>query len=570
MVSKEPITRYDGTVRYFETIKSPVKDSLGNVVLSIGISRDLTDRESVINRLKVTEERLALAVKGSDLGLWDWDIPSGQVIFNDRWAEMLGYKKEELPHDISTWEKLVHPDDKLIVLPILEAHLKGENPIYETEHRMLHKSGEWIWILDRGKVVKRDENNNPLRAVGTHHDITTKKLIEIEQNRAKEIAEKNLKIREQFLANISHEIRTPMNGIIGMAELALKTQLTEEARDCINTIRESSNHLLVIINDLLDFSKIEANKLNFNFDEINLENFLKKTFDFLSTKFNEKDLENSFIIDTDVPQNIVIDEVRLRQVLLNLLGNSVKFSKAHGMVLLKVAKVQEPSETLRLHFSISDTGIGIHAHSIEEIFSPFAQADGSITRRYGGTGLGLSIAKRLIELMGGSIWVNSIPDRGTTFHFTISTNNINEKKLNKAIPLPIPPAKLVKSLQILLVEDNLINQKVAAKMLVNAGHQVDIACNGKECLEKLFAPNAKQYDLILMDCQMPIMSGYEATMAIREHEKVSGAHTPIIAFTAHAMKEDQEKCLNAGMDDYVTKPVTIEGLTAVINRVILK
>ena len=684
----------DGRVIFAQVTSHLLK--WGSRSAALVVAQDITDRRRSEEILRATEELFRTAFEAAPFGMCLTALDGRFLQANSALCEMLGYSAEELI--AGAWQGITHPDD-LERSRQAALRLLG-NPIapVELEKRYIHKSRSVVWA--RLKISAVSNGLNQATHYITHiEDITERKRDQQALVEAKEAAEAASRAKSEFLANMSHEIRTPMNGIIGMTELALDTDLTELQRDYLNTVRASGESLLTIINDILDFSKIEAGKFTMASVEFDLDRTLHEVMQLMAAPAHEKGLELLFENRTDLLAPVLGDPGRLRQVVVNLVGNAVKFTPS-GEVCLVVFESQPNDHGVTVHIGVRDTGIGIAPEWQSRIFDSFVQVDGSNTRVHSGTGLGLTICSRLVGFMGGRMWLESELGHGSTFHFTadfalrpstgtpagpaepstlegldvlVADDNAGSRRilsemlerwgmkpvaaesgaellellhrraaagnryslvlldahmpgldaftvsrrieqdpaiqtpqillldfpdtrsiqpetrsvhclmkpvsratllgtiraaLGAGLPLPHKSgqtaiAKARRSLRILVAEDNAVNQKLAAVLLQKQGHSVTLTSNGAEALTAL---NRGAFDLVLMDMQMPVMDGYEASRAIRKSEQGTGRHVPIVALTAFAMKDDRDLCLKAGTDDYLGKPIHQAELASVIER----
>jgi PAS domain S-box-containing protein len=647
------------------------------------------------------EQRFQNVARATNDAVWERDLITGKSWWGERFYTIFGYSPEDVEADVAWWAEHVHAEDRDRVLSSISAVIESGQNLWSAEYRCRRSSGSYAYVYDRGYVV-RDSAGKPLRMTGAMMDLSDRKRSEKELEAAKQAAEAANRAKSEFLANMSHEIRTPMNGVLGMTDLALETELTDEQRECLSMVKGSGESLLTIINDILDFSKIEAGKLDLEPIEFNVREELETAMKFLGLRTHEKGLELNCCIQPEVPETLVGDKMRVRQILVNLVGNAIKFTEC-GEITVRIERKSEEAPNVKLHFSVTDTGIGILPEKQVTIFEAFSQADGSTARRYGGTGLGLAISRRLVEMMGGRLWLESVPGQGSTFHFdglfgpgsrsspersahemelcdkpvlVVDDNSTTRtilkdlltswqmkpflaedtrtaiylleqaKKSGQRFPLvlidakmpepdgfallkkisqgqlagativllsaagqggdsarcrelrataqltkPVGQSELLKTilqvfgtasqapsrrggtdrqisnqgrrhLRILLAEDNPVNQKLALRLLEKYSHVVEVANNGREALEKV--KKEERFDLVLMDVQMPEMDGFEATAAIRDLQRLMDCHVPIIAMTAHAMAGDRERCLQAGMDGYISKPILPQQLYAAI------
>jgi PAS domain S-box-containing protein len=506
--------------------------------LNQNLSEEIIQREQIEILLREKEERYEIAVSGTNDGIWDWNITTDELYISPSWMRILGYEDGGLPQIFSSWSDRVHPDDLEAVMKDIENHLQGKTEIYETTHRLKHRKGHYIWTASKGKAI-RDQQGKPYRFVGILTDITEKKLAEEQLKLAKEEAENANKAKSEFLANMSHEIRTPMNAVIGMTGLLLDTSLNSQQQEFVEIIRNSGDSLLTIINDILDFSKIESGKLELEKYPFKLRNCLEESIDLLMSKASHKKIELAYLMSPEVPEHIIGDITRLRQVLVNLLSNAVKFTQQGEVVIsVKAQPIKEKTAQMyQLQFSIKDTGIGIPKDRMNRLFHAFSQVDASTTRNYGGTGLGLAISKSLTEMMEGTMWVESQGNiggqppedfhlsysYGSTFYFTIQAK--------AALGLSLEEDELRKILQekrLLIVDDNATNRQVLLLQSHSFGMIAKAAKSGQEALQWL--TDGEQFDVAILDMQMPEMDGVMLAEALKKHP--NGRVLPLILLTS--------------------------------------
>ncbi len=693
-----------GEIYAEEMTIAPVKSETGEITNFIAIKQDVTERKRIETALRQSEEQFREIAENISEVFWMMSPSADKILYiSPAYETVWSRTRESLYRNPMSWTETIHPDDLEGAHSLFARQLQGE--IVESEYRIRTSDGKEKWISDRAFPV-RDKDGQIIRVVGIATEVSERKRYEEQMIQARESSEVANRAKSEFLANMSHEIRTPMNGIIGMTDLALETELTIKQAEYLQMVKGSADALLTLLNDILDFSKMEAGKLELENLSFNLRKSLSDVVKTLAIKAQQKGLEFIFDVFPEVPTAVFGDPARLRQVLVNLIGNSIKFTEK-GEVEVSVRTEAWDVDGATLQFSVRDTGIGIPADKQEKIFDAFSQADSSTTRKYGGTGLGLTITAKLVRLMGGKIWIESENGKGSTFHFTIRVgtevataaresfdvsqlagvpvlvvddNATNRRILEdsvirwKMVPtvvegaaaaiqvlqnacawharLPVVVAdvhmpeidgfglveriredpllsglKIVlltsggergdaarcqklgvaaylkkpfdrlelrevllrvlaenpathekrtlvtrhtireqtKSLTFLVAEDNEVNQRLIARLLEKRGHTVLLAQNGQEALDAL---DTQAIDIVLMDGQMPVMDGFEASRCIREKEKKSGAHLPIIALTALAMKGDKERCLASGMDGYVSKPIKLEELFSVIEKIL--
>ena len=483
--------------------------------------------------------------------------PDGKFTFVNAVMEVhSGYTKEELlgkPY----WE-LVHEDDRATTIQFYQTQLKECAEVSYHEFRMRGK-GLDLWIGQNVRMFFEGKYAHKVSVVA--RDITLRRRAERALQEAKEKAENATKIKSDFLSMISHEIRTPMNAIIGLTNLLLEDKLTIKQQENLKLLKFSGENLLTIINDILDFSKIEANKIEIDNIDFDLKEIIQRTVNMMEHRVSGKNVKVQAFFDSTLPQYLKGDPVRIVQIITNLMGNAVKFTE-EGEVKLIVELLKREGKSVTFRCTVLDTGIGIAADKLDTIFDSFSQASHNITREYGGTGLGLTITRRLINLMGSDIGVESIPGEGSSFFFSLTLEE-GQKPVEGTTSSDLATVLRERSIRVLLVEDNRVNQMVAVNFLQNWGIHTVVASNGKEAVELI---KEKRYDLVLMDLQMPVMNGYEATRAIRSMDDPYFKNIPIIALTASAMIEMRGKVLSTGMSDYMSKPFHPGDLQRIISK----
>ena len=557
----------DGSIHHIKAVSRTTFDEHGRPLRMLGVNYDVTEQklaEQGLERLveertaalRESETRFREAANAAPVLLWMAGLDKLCFFFNDGWLAFTGRTVEqELGNG---WAEGVHPDDFDRCLEIYTSSFDARRR-FSMEYRLRHHSGEYRWILDNG-VPRFDGNGNFTGYIGACIDIDTIKQTEAELKVAREVAETANIAKSAFLANMSHEIRTPLNGITGLSHLIRKQGLTAKQSEQMDKLEIASHHLADVINAILDLSKIEAGKFDLEEMPINLKALINHVESMLHDKLNAKGLR--LLVDVpDLGAPLLGDGTRLQQALLNYAGNAVKFTEA-GSISLRALLEEDLGDSLRLRFEVEDTGIGIEPDILPRLFTAFEQADNSNTRKYGGTGLGLAITKKIAQLMGGDAGVVSTPGQGSLFWFTVTLKKGLPAEGDSVNFVGEPEALLKQGyagVRVLLVEDEPVNQEVAMGFLEDVGVSVDLAQDGAQAVRMA---GERDYALILMDMQMPVMDGLEATRRIRAAD--NGEQVPIVAMTANAFAEDRARCLDAGMNDFIAKPLVPETLFAIM------
>ncbi|CAD5924934.1 Sensory/regulatory protein RpfC [Planktothrix tepida] len=567
----------DGSIRYIKAYALVQRNNSGEPQRMVGVNFDITPAKEAEEKLRILSDRLSLAIESGGFGIWEWDILQDLLIWDDRMYELYGVEKSDRRKSAQTWLNSLHPDDRELIEAMNQQwhHKQTIN----TEFRVIHPDGS-IRYLKSYALIQNNERGEPQRMVGLNFDITSAKEAEKQLRQVNERLtltnaelDRATRLKDEFLANMSHELRTPLNAILGMSEGlqdGVFENLSEQQKQAVNSIDRSGNHLLALINDVLDLAKVESGKLELQLAQVSINYLCTNSVTFVRQQALKKNIQ----LTTEIPkrlEDIVVDEFRIRQVLINLLNNAVKFTPDGGSVKLEVKVISSTPQNL-LQFSVIDTGIGLTPENASKLFQPFIQIDSSLNRQYSGTGLGLALVRRLVELHQGTVGVTSELGKGSCFmvclpyvvskaptvETTISPpNSIQYKEFqpSKHSPILTISQRPSSSTTLLLVEDNELNIATISSYLSSKGYKIEIAKNGEEgvTLAKSLSP-----DLILMDIQLPKVDGLEAIRQIRAEQRLTS--TPIIALTALAMTGDQEKCLNAGANDYLSKPVKLKQL----------
>jgi PAS domain S-box-containing protein len=556
----EPFTLPSGELRWLETLKTPLRRADGDVYV-LGISVDVTERKCVEESLAAQKDFLQTLIDAQPDLVFAKDTESRLILVNEAFCRVAGVTREEV---LGTTGLEYHNPEDAALYRRMEQLLFSTGEPTRNEERIGGQAGA-AGMYETIKVPHRDAAGQITGLIGVSREITARKQAEDELLKAKEQAEAATVAKSQFLANISHEIRTPLNGIIGMTSLLFTTLLDDEQIDYVETIQASGNTLLTLINDILDFSKMESGHFKLDALPFALAGCVNRVVSMSTPQAREKGLRLVTELAADLPSHIVGDATRLGQVLGNLVSNAVKFTD-RGQVVLAVSVHARAASAIELLFSVRDTGIGIPADKLDTLFERFTQVDNSTTRRHGGTGLGLAISQWLVERMGGRLWVDSTLGEGSTFSFTIRCELGCEDELHQRAILArihsVVHEPATRSLRVLVAEDNAINRKVAIGLLDQLGYAADVVANGAEVIEIL---EKRTYDLVFMDLHMPVMDGLTTTRNIAS--RWPDHHRPvIIAMTADAMQGDRERCMASGMDDYISKPVSLESLGTVLAR----
>ena len=547
---------------YFNLVYQPYRDVddtiTGITILATEITQYVLAKKQIeenVEKQKKLAKHFKLATDSAQVGIWSLDIASSMLEWSTVHKKMWGYDDQKEKLTYADWHSMIIPEDKELAFQKIEES-KVNNDVYEVDYRITRANdGEIVWIKSTGHY-HYDEFGTAHTLTGVSIDISKQKKIDeelsqaiIKAENATTTAEHAVIAKQQFLSNMSHEIRTPMNAIIGFTKVLLKTDLSEKQTEYLHAIQSSGDTLIVLIDDILDLAKVDAGKMIFINAPFNISELITRVVRVFETKIQESNLELITVYDAQIPEIILGDSVRLHQILTNLLSNAIKFT-AKGKIILNVSLKNESKQKISIEFKVTDTGIGIPESKIETIFENFEQAHTITSSLYGGTGLGLAIVKQLVEKQGGTISVDSKVDEGTSFSCILNfKKNTSDGMRNLKLEKINLDTTKIKKLKVLVVEDVKLNQLLLRSILDDYNFEWDIADNGKIAVEKL---ETNTYDIILMDLQMPVMNGFEATKYIRN---TMNLQIPIIALTADVTTVDEEKCKSFGMNDYISKPL---------------
>lgn len=551
----------NGDYRWFRHRGMAERDADGNTLLIAGSIQDAHEQKLAEDALRLTQDRLERAINGTQDGLWEMDA-DGSSWHSPRVAELLGYETSELPPVANFLKHCLHPDDAAAVADATRLHFQQRQP-YDVEIRLRTRWGDYRWYRARA-TAERDSQGRPLRLSGSLQDVTDARSAREALMSATEAAESANRAKSDFLANVSHEIRTPMNGIIGMTGLLLESPLNRTQRDYAETIRSSADSLLIVINDILDFSKIEAGKLDIEALELDLRNTVEEAAVMLAFQAAAKNLELVVHIHPDVPDRVVGDPQRIRQCLLNLVSNAIKFTR-QGEIVIEVSSVASGDGRQRARFEVRDTGIGIAAGTLQNLFQPFVQADSSTTRHFGGTGLGLSIVRRLVQMMGGEVGAQSELNMGSRFWFTLPLPATE----TEAAAASTPALVLTRvGRRVLVVDDNETHRRVVAGQLMHAGFEVSLAAGGIEALSLLHtaAVDGQPFEVVLADHRMHDMDGAALRQRINSDAQLSQAR--LVMLTSLDGHGDIHRFAALGFAAYLTKPIRTRELLECLDRVL--
>ncbi len=551
----------DGEIKYVWATANIERDPSGIPLRVSGLHFDETETKNLQKQLSIINKRMTLAADSAGIGIWEWDLITNELIW-DKWMfRLYGVKTEDFGGAYDAWTQGLHPDDIERCNREIEQAITGAKN-FDTEFRILTPAGDIRHIKADGVIVK-DEDGKAIRMIGANYDISETKNARIELAQAKDEAEKANQAKSEFLANMSHEIRTPMNGIIGMSHLCLNTDLNTKQHHYLESINQSAKSLLGILNDILDVSKIEANKLELEVAPFSLEEVVSQLGSLLAPKAHEKELELLFDLEPGIPSKMMGDALRIGQVIMNLVGNAIKFTES-GEIKVSAKVVSEDETNIEIGFLVQDTGIGISKEVIDKLFSPFTQADVSTTRQYGGTGLGLTICRELVKKMGGAICVESEFGKGSHFHFNTFFKKVELKEPKEGIQND----NTLKDLKILVVDDSESVRRIVHSMLNSLGFRADSAESGEEAVAKIHeSQGSDPFQIIVVDWLMPGLSGIE-TLQLIESDPVN-VHQPLsILLTAHGKDDILKLAQKAKVDGIILKPATNSSLLDAINGVV--